>query len=112
PGDRVMNDRYDGSVWMYAIAGVQAVAGHYDDNGMAPEIDMLANSFNQYDTDPTVRATVAKLHIAYVMLDSGFVRTSLRREPGLTNLDKADFLVKVYSNPDATIYRLVTPTGR
>jgi hypothetical protein len=112
PGDRVMNDRYDGSVWMYAIAGVQAVAGHYDDNGMAPEIDMLAKSFNQYDTNPTVRATVAKLHITYVMLDSGFVRTQLSREPGLTNLDKADFLVKVYANPDATIYRLVTPTGR
>jgi hypothetical protein len=113
PGDRVMNDRYDGSVWMYAIAGVRAVAGHYDDNSMAPEIDMLANRFNHYDTDPAVRATVAKLHITYVMLDSGFVRTWLSRESGLTNLDKADFLVKVYSNPDATIYRLVAPgTGQ
>jgi hypothetical protein len=113
PGDRVMNDRNDGSVWMYAVAGVPAVAGHYDFTGVAPEINMLGGRFNQYDTDPVVRATVAKLHITYVMLDSGFVRDWQARSVGLTGLDKADFLVKVYSNPDATIYRLVAPgTGR
>jgi hypothetical protein len=113
PGDRVMNDRFDGSVWMYAIAGVHAVAGHYNDDGINPEIDNLALKFNKYDTDPAVRAAVAKLHITYVMLDTGFIRQGMTREPGLTNLDKADFLVKVYANPDAVIYRLVAPgTGQ
>ncbi|HEY0807184.1 MAG TPA: DUF6541 family protein [Pseudonocardiaceae bacterium] len=113
PGDRVMNDRYDGSVWMYAIAGVHAVAGHYNNEGAPPETFLLADSFNKYDTDPAVRAAVAKLHITYVMVDSGFIRGGLSHQPGVTDLDKADFLTKVYSNPDATIYRLVAPgTGR
>ncbi|MGH3625426.1 MAG: DUF6541 family protein, partial [Sciscionella sp.] len=30
PGERVMNDRMDGSLWMYAVAGVAPVAGHFD----------------------------------------------------------------------------------
>ncbi len=111
PGDRVMNDRNDGSLWMYAISGVQPVAGHYDDTAMAPEIDMLGGSFNQYDTDPAVRAAVAKLHITYVMVDSGFLRAGGTRAPGLANLDRSDFLVKVYSNPDATIYRIAPPAN-
>lgn len=113
PGDRVMNDRFDGSVWMYAIAGVHAVAGHYDDNGVAPEVDALEQDFNQYDTNASVRATVAKLHITYVMVDTGYVRPWLSRATGLANLNDADFLQEVYSNPDATIYRIVPPgTGQ
>jgi len=106
-----MNDRYDGSVWMYAIAGVQAVAGHYDPGEVSPEVLKLGNDFNQYDTNASVRAAVAKFHITYAIVDTGFVRAGLTRQPGLTNLDHCDFLVRVYSNPDATIYRLV-PTGQ
>ncbi|HEX7661590.1 MAG TPA: DUF6541 family protein [Pseudonocardiaceae bacterium] len=113
PGDRVMNDRWDGSVWTYAISGVETVAGHYDATALAPEINLLANDFNQYDTDPAVRAAVANLHVTYAMVDTGFVRANGSRQAGLTNLDHCDFLVPVYANPSATIYRLVPPgTGQ
>jgi hypothetical protein len=111
PGDRVLNDRNDGSVWMYAISGVHPVAGHYDDSNMNPEIDLLAGKFNQYDTDQAVRTAVAELHITYVIVDTGFLRAWNTREPGLAHLDQADFLTRVYANPDATIYRLTPLTN-
>jgi hypothetical protein len=106
PGQRVMNDRGDGSAWMYAIAGVLPVAGHYNASRIGPDAQLLNARFNQYPEDPAVRAAAARLRVSYVMVGRGFVRTDWRRASGLVGLDDADWLQPVYRNRDAVIYRI------
>jgi hypothetical protein len=107
-GTRVLNDRNDGSAWMYALDGVLPVAGHYDATGLGEtDVGLVETRFNQYDHDPAVRAAVARLHVEYVMVDQGFLRAGTGRAPGLTDLDGAPYLDPVFRNADATIYRIV-----
>jgi hypothetical protein len=107
-GERVLNDRGDGSVWMYALAGVRPVAGHYDATLTGPDAKLLAERFNRYDTDPKVRAAVRELHVGYVIIGRGFLREWSEREPGLRNLSEVKALTKVYQTRDAIIYKINT----
>jgi hypothetical protein len=107
PGARVMNDRGDGSAWMYPLTGVKPVAGHYDELRIGPAAAVLAARFNQYLRDPEVRAAVAELDIHYVQLDRGFLRSWAARQPGLTDLPGQPWLRVVYSNPDVVLYEIV-----
>jgi len=107
PGARVMNDRGDGSAWMYPLTGVKPVAGHYDELRIGPAATVLAARFNQYLRDPEVRAAVAELDIHYVQLDRGFLRSWAARQPGLTDLPGQPWLRVVYSNPDVVLYEIV-----
>lgn len=109
PGDRVMNDRFDGSGWMYALTGVQPVAAHFNPVGGVPEL--LALEFDRYDTSPAVRSAVACLNVRWVMVSPGFVRSSKDRQPGLKDLDQVDALQLVYAHDGARIYRLDSTTG-
>lgn len=106
PGERVLNDRGDGSVWMYALTGVKPVAAHYDATRTGPDATLLADRFNQYPFDPAVQAAVAQLDIRYVQLDAGFLRSYASREPGLISLAGQPWLTKVYSNPDVVLYEI------
>jgi hypothetical protein len=106
PGARVLNDRGDGSAWMYPLTGVKPVAGHYDDLRIGPDAKLLAARFNQYLRDPQVRAAVARLDIHYVQLDQGFLRSWAARQPGLTDLPGQPWLRVVYSNPDVVLYEI------
>jgi hypothetical protein len=109
PGERVLNDRGDGSTWLYALTGVESVAGHYDGFRTGPDAMLLAQSFNRYPDDPAVRAAVQQLGIQYVQLDAGFLRSDATRAPGLTGLENADWLTVVYRNPDVVLYRIDPP---
>jgi hypothetical protein len=111
PGSRVLNDRGDGSAWMYPLTGIKPVAGHYDDLRLGPAATLLAARFNQYLRDPEVRAAVAALDIHYVQLDQGFLRSWASRQPGLQDLPGQPWLRVVYSNPDVVLYEIepVTP---
>ncbi len=111
PGQRVMNDRGDGSAWMYAIGGVLPVAGHFNFSRVGTDADLLTAHFNRYPQDRTVRAAVARLDISYVMVGRGFVRTDWRRAPGLLGLEDAPWLQAVYRNRDAVIYRIRARPG-
>jgi hypothetical protein len=106
PGERVMNDRGDGSAWMYAMDGVLPVAGHYIGEGVDPDAQLLAERFDDYDTDPAVRAAAARLHVGWVVVDSGFLRPNTERQPGLVNLDRVPSLRLAYMNPGIAIYQL------
>jgi hypothetical protein len=106
PGERVLNDRGDGSAWMYALTGVRPVAAHYDATRTGPDAQLLAARFNQYPDDPAVRAAVEQLDIRYVQLDAGFLRSYAEREPGLAGLAGQPWLRKVYSNPDVVLYEI------
>ncbi len=106
PGERVLNDRGDGSVWLYPLTGIPTVAGHYDDLRLGPGATVLAARFNQYLRDPEVRAAVARLNIHYVLLDQGFLRGWASRQPGLTDLAGQPWLRVVYRNPDVVLYAI------
>ncbi len=106
PGERVLNDRGDGSAWMYPLTGVRPVAAHYDAARTGPDAQLLAAGFNRYPDDPAVRAAVARLDIRYVQLDAGFLRSYAVREPGLVSLAGRPWLTKVYSNPDVVLYEI------
>ncbi|MGH3440175.1 MAG: DUF6541 family protein, partial [Sciscionella sp.] len=115
PGQRVMNDRYDGSAWMYAIAGVHPVAAHFDASklaGTGPAL--LGADFNRYQSDPMVRADVRKLNVRWVMVDTGYVhpKHGYTRQAGLLGLAHDDWLRQVYRNADVTIYQLIPPPGQ
>jgi hypothetical protein len=106
PGERVMNDRGDGSVWMYALGGARPVAGHYNQTLVDPDARLLAERFDDYDTDPQVRAAVARLDVRWVALGQGFLREGSSRQPGLDDLAQVRELQPVYANPGFVIYRL------
>ncbi|MHA6629051.1 DUF6541 family protein [Pseudonocardia sichuanensis] len=114
PGQRVLNDRGDGSAWMYAIAGVLPIAGHYNASQIDDSIHLLNARFNRYPDEPEVRAAVEELGVHYVMLGRGYVRSDWRRAPGFIGLENADWLQVVYRNRDAVIYRIRpdAPGGR
>ncbi|GAA3890227.1 hypothetical protein GCM10022243_63830 [Saccharothrix violaceirubra] len=111
PGERVLNDRNDGTLWMYAIAGVQPIAGHYDGSLESPAIAMLEQHFVEYDENAAVRAAVKRLNVRYVILGQGFVRGWNERAGGLRGLEGKPFLTKIYENDNAVVYRLVPPPG-
>ena len=106
PGERTMNDRGDGTGWMYAIAGAEPVAGHFVSDGVSADARLLGERFTRYRTDPSVRAAVDRLNVRYVLVGSGFVRENAYRETGLWNLGGQPFLDEVYRNDDAVIYRI------
>jgi hypothetical protein len=105
-GSRVLNDWGDGSAWMYALAGVRPVAGHFDKRRTGPDATLLAQAFNDYDSSPAVRESADRLNVTHVVINDGFLRPRAKRQPGLTNLDEVRALDKVYENPDMTVYEL------
>ncbi|MEV0065891.1 MULTISPECIES: DUF6541 family protein [unclassified Amycolatopsis] len=106
--EKVLNDRMDGTAWMYAIAGVHPVAGHYDGGGhVDPDAVYLALHFRDYDTDPRVRDAVRRLDVHHVLVGSGTIRKDTPIAPGLQRLDGLDFLRVDYRNPGAVIYTIV-----
>jgi hypothetical protein len=108
PGDqKVLNDRLDGTAWMYALTGVHPVAAHYDAGVAPPDAVYLALHFRDYDTDPRVRAATQRLNVHYVLVGSGTIRRDTPIAPGLQKLDGLDFVSVVYRNPGAVIYRIV-----
>ncbi len=109
PGERVMNDRFDGSGWMYALTGVHPVAAHFGPGGIGEGPELLARKFDSYDTSPAVRAAVERLNVEWVMVSPGFVRNWKEREPGLDELEQVDALELVYEEAGVRIYKLGRP---
>ncbi|MGH3787372.1 MAG: DUF6541 family protein [Pseudonocardiaceae bacterium] len=109
PGERVMNDRFDGSGWMYALHGVRPVAGHFTMQAVGDGPELLAGAFDEYDSRPDVQETVARLHVGWVMVGPGFVRSDMDRQPGLAHLRQVSALDLVYDEGGAQIYRIARP---
>lgn len=109
--ERVMNDRWDGSIWMYALDGVHPVFGHYASAGVSGDQALLESAFNRYDTDAAVRAAADRLNVRWVTVGSGTVIGDPSfRAPGLEGLDSVRSLRVAYRNADIVIYRLA-PVG-
>lgn len=111
PGQRVMNDPKDGSVWMYALDGVEPIFGHVVDPGAAidaldEDARVLLRSFTCLDTDPAVRALIERYDISYVFLGGGFLREGFERAPGLRGLGDSNSLELVYSDGGLRIFKV------
>ncbi|QFU85463.1 hypothetical protein YIM_01150 [Amycolatopsis sp. YIM 10] len=106
PGDWVMNDRFDGGAWVYAISGVRGVAGHYDQALPPADALLLADRFRDYATDPAVRAAVQRLNIRWVLVGQYGYPPEATRQKGLVGLDGQPFVKLVYRNADASLYQL------
>ncbi|MGV9298275.1 DUF6541 family protein [Amycolatopsis sp. NPDC003676] len=109
PSDqKVLNDRLDGTAWMYALTGVHPVAGHYDGGGpISPDAKYLALHFRDYDLDLRVREAVQRLKVHHVLVGSGSIARDAPISPGLRDLRGSDFLRLVYDNPGAQIYTII-----
>ncbi|MEV7093163.1 DUF6541 family protein [Amycolatopsis sp. NPDC051045] len=105
PGEWAMNDRFDGTAWTYALAGIRTVAGHFDETSPPRDAVLLANGFRNYSTDPAVRAAVRRWHIHWVNLGKPSTEPGRPYQPGLVGLAGEPFLTEVYRNPDAVIHR-------
>lgn len=106
PEERVLNDRFDGSGWMYALSGVRPVAAHFNNASTGRAVRLLEMEFDSYDRSPAVRAAVARLNVEWVMVSPGFIRSWKERLPGLDELEKVDALHLVYEENGVRIYEL------
>ena len=91
---------------MYALSGAQPVAGHYNRSLVDPDAALLAERFDDYDTDPQVRAAAARLDVRWVVLGQGFLREGASTVLGLEDVARVRELELVYANPGFVIYRL------
>ena len=107
PGEEVMNDRLDGSVWMYAFEGVQPMVFTFYGARPGSDAEQLQERLNDLDGDPSVRRLVEEAGIRYVIVGDGFVREDAKRARGMRNLEDVDGLDVVFSNDDAVIYEVV-----
>ncbi len=109
PGERVMNDRFDGCGWMYALHGVQPVAAHFGRQAIGDGPKLLASDFDDYDSRPDVQEAVARLNIRWVIVGPGFVRPGMRRQGGLVHLSRVRALDLVYNEGGVQIYQIDRP---
>ena len=107
PGERVMNDAHDGSVWMYSAAGVEPMVFTFYGAHPGTDAERLQNGLNQMDRVPSMRRLVEKAGVKYVIVGQGFVRPAMTRAAGLRNLDRVHGLERVFQNKDAVIYQVV-----
>lgn len=113
-GALVMNDPYDGSAWMWALAGVQPVFATPVIAGnelpiMETNRKILFNSFNELDDNRIVQVAVENLGIRYVILCKGFIAPASDHVPGMQELDTVKSLQPVFENADAVIYEISQP---
>ncbi|MCZ2806493.1 hypothetical protein O2W18_15390 [Modestobacter sp. VKM Ac-2983] len=110
PGEQVMNDRLDGSVWMYSYAGVEPMVFTFYGPPAGSVADRLQERLNQLDTSAAVRRMVEEANVRYVFLGGGFIREGMQRIEGLRDLDAVDGLKRVFANESAIVYEVV-PSG-
>ncbi|MCG8920854.1 DUF6541 family protein [Lentzea sp. CC55] len=109
----VVNDRLDGSVWMYALAGVKPVEWTFYGADEKSNAGQITWHLQDIDKDPDVRKAINALGVKYAVVGAGYVRQNSRPAPGLMALERLPEVRKVYENPQATIYEFVEPgTGQ
>lgn len=112
PDARVMNDPYDGSPFMYALAGVrpvfpQPLHQQLDVPGLSPDRALLYYSFRDIDTDPAVRDVVRQMNITHTIVSTELVYEAPRNAPGMVDLDLVDSLQLVHRTATTAVYEIL-----
>ncbi|MEU4739887.1 DUF6541 family protein [Actinosynnema sp. NPDC023658] len=106
PGERVMNDVFDGSGWLYAVAEVEPVEWTFYGTPEGTPSHYLVEHLNDLGTDPEVRADLNELKVRYVLVGRGFVRKDNRIADGFVGLDRTPGFTEVFRNSDSVVYEI------
>ncbi|KZB83230.1 DUF6541 family protein [Amycolatopsis regifaucium] len=111
PGERVMNDKADGSVWMYALSGVQPVEWTNYGAEFTTKAGWLSVFLNDINREPRVRQALDELKVRYVIVGKGKVAPASKPAVGLQRLDITPGFKRVFHNSDASIYEIEGQQG-
>ncbi|RSM39686.1 hypothetical protein DMA12_29395 [Amycolatopsis balhimycina DSM 5908] len=113
PGERVLNDRIDGSVWMYALAGVMPTQWSFygSDKGTNTDEQYLSVFANDLGKYPRVRKALTDLKVRYAFVGKGKVMADRPNDVGLKNLDVTPGFKLVFRNAGASIYEIEGQQG-
>jgi hypothetical protein len=110
-GGTVLNDPVDGSPWAYALHGLPLVfktplTMPSDPQQFGPDRITLLEHFAPDRESVQVLDALESLDVRWVLVGDGFATDTVSRAPGLEDLDDVPGLDEVWSNDDATIYRV------
>ncbi|NUS50702.1 MAG: hypothetical protein HOQ22_06620, partial [Nocardioidaceae bacterium] len=105
PGEMVMNDGGDGTVWAYALTGTRPVINHYISGTPSPRRQLLLDDFDELGDDERVAQAIRDLNVHWVMVGTGYMG-KFERAPGLKNLDRLPELTLRYANADVQLYEI------
>lgn len=106
PGERVLNDVFDGSAWLYAVAEVEPVEWTFYGTPEGSPNNYLVRNLNKINRDPRVREALDELNVRYVIIGQGYVRLDKKLTPGLSGLDRTPGFREVFRNAGATVYEI------
>ncbi|GAB3136878.1 hypothetical protein GCM10027258_11830 [Amycolatopsis stemonae] len=111
PGEHVMNGKADGSVWMYALSGVQPVEWTFYGAEADTPAGFLSRYLDDIDRYPHVRKLLTDLKVRYLFLGKGRVQPTSFNGPGLKNIDGNPGFKVVFHNAGATVYEIEGQQG-
>ncbi|MEQ0559121.1 DUF6541 family protein [Amycolatopsis sp. NEAU-NG30] len=111
PGERVLNDKADGSVWMYALAGVMPTQWNFYGAEFDTDAGYLSVFANDVEKYPKVRKLLTDLKVRYAFVGSGKVTATTQNDVGLQHLDTSPGFKLVFRNAGAKIYEIEGQQG-
>jgi hypothetical protein len=111
PGEHVLNDKADGSVWMYALAGVMPTQWNFYGAEMDTDAGYLSVFANDVEKYPKVRQLLTDLKVRYAFVGSGKVTKTTENDVGLQHLSTSPGFKLVYRNAGASIYEIEGQQG-
>ncbi|WP_116201868.1 DUF6541 family protein [Amycolatopsis circi] len=106
PGEHVMNNKADGSAWMYALAGVMPVEWNFYGAGPGTAASYLSERVDQVGETPQVRKDLTDLHVRYVIQGKGLATPTAIQSAGVARITEGPMFRVVFRNSDATIYEI------
>jgi hypothetical protein len=111
PGEHVMNDKADGSVWMYALDGVQPVEWTFygaEPNTPAGYLSIYLDDIDKY---PHVRELLTDLKVRYVFVGKGKVTSGTPSGAAIGHVESDPDFKLVFHNPGASVYEIAGQQG-
>ncbi|MEV4599408.1 DUF6541 family protein [Amycolatopsis sp. NPDC049253] len=111
PGEHVMNNKADGSAWMYALAGVMPVEWNFYGATPDTEAGYLSVWLDDIEQFPQVRKDLTDLHVRYVIVGKGMATPTAEQSVGVADITAGPDFREVFHNDGATIYQIEGQSG-
>lgn len=111
PGDRVLNDSHDGSMWMYPLAGVAPVFAPKSDLWTTPAWDdrwYLLHHADQLATDARAQQIARELSVTYALVGARLVYGE-RRQLDADGLAASPAWREVFASGGARVFAHLAP---
>jgi hypothetical protein len=106
PDGYVLNDAYDGSVWLYALTGVKPVHPQYQVGALSKRQRLLIDHVQDLASRPDVQRAVRDLNIRYVYVGHDRVANDPTVPPMYDSLAAAPGFEMVVDRPEYRIYAI------